>query len=73
MGRVSELSMEKDEELATLHQAYEEAFEAMMLYMDKHDPSHRTIVQVNELARLTSVCEMAKFQYEKAESGKWKI
>lgn len=73
MGAMSQLAMEKDEEINDLRWAYQHAFASMMEYMDKHPPANRTPRQIQEVARLESICDMARYMYEQAEERRYKI
>ncbi len=56
-----------------LHTAYMDAFEALLLYQDRHPIGHRTVQQMQELTRLESVCGMAKMRYERAEERRYRV
>lgn len=56
-----------------LHAEYLEAFAAYMEYMDRHPLAHRSIKETNEVARLESLCAMAKAKYERAEARRYMI
>ncbi len=73
MGAMSQLAMEKDAEITSLHNEYMTAFEALMFYQDKYPPAHRTVKQMQELTRLESICGMAKMRYERAEERRYRV
>ncbi len=73
MGRMSEMAAEKADEINALHWEYQEAFAALMEYQDKHPPAWRTVNAMAEIARLESVCAMARSRYERAEAKRYVV
>lgn len=71
--KMSQLAAEKDEEINALHLEYQNAFAALMEYLDRHPPAHRTLKEAAEVSRLESICGHMKYQYERAEARRYKI
>lgn len=68
---MSEIAAERQEEIEPLHQAYQEAFAALMEYLDTLHPLNRTQAQTEKLSRLESICGMAKYRFETAQMKEW--
>ncbi len=73
MGRMSELSAERQDALNAAQMAYLEAYADYTGYMDRHPPAHRKIEEIRELDRLQGICTIAKMKYEIAQSERYKV
>lgn len=67
------IDMERQEALDAAHGDYLDAFENMMAYQYAHNINGRTIEETQELARLTSICESAKYRWEIAKYNRYKV
>ena len=73
MSIMGEIDMERQEALNEAHVAYLEAFQAVMDYQATHDINRRTLAETEELCRLNSMCGHLKYQYEIAQSNRYKV
>lgn len=70
---MGEIAAEREEALNDAHVLYLEAFQTVMDYMDAHPPAHRKLHETKELSRLNSICGHLKYQYEIAQSQRYKV
>ena len=73
MSALAMIDMERQQSLDEAHWEYQEAFDAMMDYQAAHDINRRTLAEIDELSRLTSICESKKYAYEIAKMQRYKV
>lgn len=73
MGVMSQLDMERTEELNRLHVEYLERFQDILDYQAAHSVLWRSPAEDAEVSRLEAICGRAKFAYEKAKRGRYTI
>lgn len=73
MGAMSQLAAEKEQEINILHWEYQEAYQTLLDFQERHPLSHRSIAEMKERVRLELMCSLAKDRYERANERRHTI
>jgi len=70
---MSELAAEKQDEINHLRVSYQEAYQTLLDFQERHPLSHHSIAEMKERDRLELMCSLAKDRYERANERRHTI
>lgn len=71
--RLAEIDLERQEALTDAHSSYLEAYDNLMVLIDKFPPAHRTPERQTEVSNASNVCTVLQMKYEIAKSERYKV